>query len=510
MPAYAVIGAQWGDEGKGKIVDYLGDNIQVLNPELKTKKSVAADIVVRANGGNNAGHTLWNPLGEFRLHLAPGGIVNPRVQIAVIGPGVVIDLNTLDAELKTIMDTLGVSLEDLLAKLFISTKAQIVFSGHIMEDFMHEVHRAIDAKQFRGEKDFKVGLSDIQQGIGTTGRGIGPSYADKSGRFGLRIEDLFDQKKFTSKFILAWNRKVRLLESFYLSRKEVSEEVKQEARKMLGKYVTEKDRLLELGEKFRGSFRNVERMLYEANRESKHILFEGAQGFHLDIDHGTYPYVTSSNCGIAGLSNAGITRFNEVIGVFKAYCTRVGSGDLTTEMIDDDDAQYAKLIREVAHEYGVTTGRPRRIGWLDLAALRHSVILNGITSSAITRLDIFDDIDFGPKKLVKVGVGYNCAHLAEERERQQKNFPQVSDLYCDDFDHYRQNGGVEPVYEELKSWGPVPVGSGHAKVHGQRSIRDLPQRAREYIARAEKFQGVPIRIISTGPKRDDTIIVAIK
>jgi len=513
MPAYAVIGGQWGDEGKGKVVDYLADNIQALNPALNPKISTAADAVVRANGGNNAGHTIWNPLGEFKLHLVPAGIVNPRVRISIIGPGVVIDPYTIDrehenpelrGEFQIIRDMLGVPIEDFVKLVRFSNKAHLVFQWHIAEDFCQEVLRAIETRRDQGEKDFMLALTDIES-LGTTRRGIGPAYADKYSRFGIRIEDLLrDERKIINQLTLAWDRKVRMLERFYLDRREISLEIKNEAWRILGNFKAIQEKIFEFREKFHECFANVERMLYEANRAGQNILFEGAQGFLLDIEHGTYPYVTSSNCGIAGLYDCGITKFDEIIGVFKAYCTRVGNGELTTEMIDDEDVKIAEAIREVAQEYGATTGRARRIGWFDAAAARHSAMLNGMTGFAMTRADIFDSVDLGSAKKIKIGIGYSCNHNGPWK---QKDFPSLSDIYCGDFDHWRQDSKVDLAYEVMQSWGPIPVGSRRKRVFDARDFQDLPFAARAYIRRIKKLIGIPVRIISTGPKRDQTIIL---
>lgn len=522
MPAYAVIGGQWGDEGKGKIVDYCAENMQVLNPNLNPKISTAADIVARCSGGNNAGHTVWNPFGEFKLHLVPCGIANPRVGLVIISAGVVVHPETIDTEHETpekrgefqvVRDRLGVSLEEFIKRVKISTKAHLVFSWHIAEDFCQEVLRAIEARQRRGEKDFQLHLSDIT-GLGTTLRGIGPAYTDKSARFGIRVEDLLISRNeqnakiaLTSKLVMAWNRKVQLINKFYLDRKEVSQEIKHEAWRLLGDFNALRDKILEFREKFQGCFSNTERILYEAKRAGKNILLEGAQGALIDIDHGTYPFVTSSNCGIAGLYTSGVTKLDGILGVYKAYCTRVGSGDLTTEMFDDDE-EIAELIRKQAWEYGVTTGRARRIGWFDAAAARHSAMLNGMTALVITRADILDSVDLGSvngnKRGIKIGIGYNCNHNGPWKD---KNFPNPKEIYCDDFDHWRQDVTIEPVYEEMPSWGPVPIGSGRKGVFNAQKFNELPAQAQAYLRRIEELVRVPLRIVSTGPKRDQTIIL---
>ncbi len=490
MPAYAVIGGQWGDEGKGKVVDYCASDARVLNPEIKSKKAVPVDIVVRFNGGNNAGHTVFNPAGEFKLHLVPCGIAIPGVELNIIGPGCAVDPVALVDELETTSRILGVPVEDLLERLMVSPKTHLVFPWHIAEDMALEI------------------LRDNLE-IGTTKRGMGPVFADKALRIGFRVGEVLDTKVFSDNFASAWKKKAEQFNNFYLDyivdALNLPKQDEQDLRHKLvlafqggyekGFYKKILDQVIAFAEKFRKRIQNVEYLLQEANAQGKNILFEGAQGALLDIDHGTYPYVTSSHCGISAAYGSGIDRFDKVIGVFKfPYCTRVGGGPFPSEM-RDEDAETAVHIRDIANEYGVTTGRPRRIGWFDYTAAKYSLMINGATHLALTRLDIFDE-----EKTIKVGVGYDCMHNGFAAG---KAMPQVNDLYCQDFNHVMQNGEVRAVLAERDGWA-----DRGGKVHGKRRFANLPQEAQKLCLETEEKTGMPILLVSTGAKRQETIVMS--
>jgi len=420
-----VIGTQWGDEGKGKIVDWLTDRAQG---------------VVRFQGGHNAGHTLVIGGKKTVLHLIPSGILRGNVD-CFIGNGVVLSPQALLSEIDE-LEAGGV--RGVVARLSISEACPLILPYHGALD------RAREAK--RGERK-----------IGTTGRGIGPAYEDKVARRALRLQDLLNPERFAKKL-------EELLEfhNFVLEHFHKCEKV--DFKKTLDETLALAPRLVPL-------VADVPRALYHANRAGKNLLFEGAQGALLDIDHGTYPYVTSSNC-VAGAAAAGAgigpMHLHYVLGITKAYSTRVGEGPFPTELSDD----IGERLRQRGKEFGATTGRPRRTGWFDAAALKRSIQLNGVSGLCITKLDVLD----GAESL-KICVGYDMEG-------------KLSDIL--------PVGAEElalcvPVYEEMPGWRESTVG---VRTHGK-----LPKAARDYLAKIESLTGVPIDLISTGPERDETIVM---
>jgi len=414
MPVNIVIGAQWGDEGKGKIVDYL---------------SQKTDFVVRFNGGPNAGHTVINEYGNFRLHLVPSGIFNKRV-VSIIGNGVAIDPKILIKEINHLKEN-GVSCDNLK----LSDKAHLILPWHILRDELEERKRGANE-------------------IGTTKRGIGPAFSDKIGRFGLRMGDFLDEKKFKEKFFFAYQRENDLLE-----------------KKLNLPLDVLLEEMLSFGSFLRPYISQTEFILWEAISKKKNILLEGSQGTLLDIDFGTYPDVTSSGCIAASASQgSGIPpkKINEVIGVVKAYTTRVGGGKqpFPTEM----KGEFVSDFRKRNQEYGTTTGRPRRCGWLDAVLLRYAAKINGFTSLALTRLDSLTGIE-----KINVCVDYEA----------EFSISRLSE--------------AQPVYTELTGWNDFPKGC--------RKFSDLPKESRLYVKKIEELVGVPIKFISTGPKREEIIVL---
>ena len=423
MPAFGIIGAQWGDEGKGKVVDFLSER---------------ADIVVRFSGGNNAGHTVINEKGEFALHLVPAGIFRSHVD-AVIGPGVVVDPGSLLQEL----DDLGSRGVD-TSRLLVSDHAHVVMPYHILLDRLEE--------ESRGEA-----------AIGTTGRGIGPAYADKTSREGIRIGDLLDEAFLSKRLEGVVRQKSNLLTKLYGAGPIDFDELYAQC--------------LEYGARLRPYVVSVEQRVGEALANGARVVLEGAQGAMLDVDHGTYPFVTSSSVSIGGAcTGLGIppSEIRSIIGVFKAYSTRVGAGPFTTELTDE----IGEDIRERAREYGATTGRPRRVGWFDALAARYSTTINGFTSAVLTRLDVLDGMP-----LVKLCVGY------EADGKRLDHFPSQPGLL----------ERATPIYEEVPGWTEPTAGAT--------DIRQLPAQALAYVKRVEQLIGCPIDLISTGPKRDESITV---
>ena len=423
MPAYAVIGGQWGDEGKGKVIDYLAGDV---------------DSVVRYAGGNNAGHTVVNAAGTFQLHLVPSGICWPEVD-GIIGNGVVVDPDVLLDELNTLaargIDT---------GRLFISERAHVIMPYHILLDALEE--------QARGDA-----------AIGTTGRGIGPAYVDKTGRSGVRLGDLLDWDNFAPRLRELLDSKNRIISRIYEAEPLAYDAVLEQAQGW--------------AERLRPFIRPTEQLVQDRLAEGKRVLLEGAQGTLLDLDHGSYPYVTSSSpsiggaCTGLGLNPMAITG---ALGVFKAYSTRVGSGPMPSEIEGD----FAEEIRQIAQEYGATTGRPRRIGWFDGVAARYSQLVNGFTGLVLTRLDILDGFE-----TVRLCVGYRAG--GEKIDR----FPANTALLA----------RCEPVYQELPGWGQPTAGATQ--------LNQLPENARAYVRRIEELVGCRVQIISTGPSRDETIQV---
>ncbi|MBI4201733.1 MAG: adenylosuccinate synthase [Chloroflexi bacterium] len=425
MPGYAVIGGQWGDEGKGKIVDFLSQDTQ---------------YVVRYSGGNNAGHTVINKLGQFALHLVPAGIFWPKVT-CVIGNGVVVDPGVLLEEIAT-LEKAGVN----TSRLLISDRAHLIMPYHVALDQLEERAKG-------------------SQAIGTTGKGVGPAYMDKVGRVGIRVGELLDvdnEEVFLPHLDHVLKQKNAIITKVYGGEPFSLAEIYQKC--------------LEWGDLLRPYIQPTEMVLQEAIASGDNVLIEGAQGAMLDIDHGTYPYVTSSSPSIGGAyTGLGIPPQSIAgsLGVFKAYTTRVGGGPLVTEL---NDATGDK-IRELAWEYGATTGRPRRVGWFDGVAARYSANLNGFTSIVLTRLDVLDGFPS-----VKVCVGYQLDGKVVDR------IPSNVAILA----------RCQPVYEEFEGWDQ-PTASAT-------EMEKLPPNALKYVHRLEELIGVPIDLISTGPRREETIV----
>jgi adenylosuccinate synthase len=424
MSCVVVVGTQWGDEGKGKVVDLL------------TRQ---AHVVVRFQGGNNAGHTLVVGDEKFILHLIPSGILHDDKQ-CLIGNGVVVDLEVLQQEILALQKR-GISVSP--KNLGISQRAQLILPFHKQLDLAREAQKG-------------------QASIGTTGRGIGPCYEDKVARIGIRVIDLLDPVVFAEKVKTNLQEKNFLFEHFLkvspIDPQEIIESYKPLA-EFIHPYVTD-----------------VSIRIDQALSENKKILFEGAQGTHLDIDHGTYPFVTSSN-PVAGSvchgSGIGPTKIHSVVGIVKAYTTRVGAGPFPTELTDE----VGLTLRERGGEYGATTGRPRRCGWLDLVILKDSARLNGLTWLAITKLDVLT----GQKK-IQICTGYS-----HENQR-LTNVPA----------HLKTLEACQPIYEEWEGW--------LEPIEGIRKREDLPPAAQNYLNRIEELVKVPIGIISVGPDREATLM----
>jgi len=419
MMNLAVLGAQWGDEGKGKIVD-------LLTPRF--------DIVARYQGGHNAGHTVYVNGTKFVLRLIPSGILHPDV-VCVIGNGVVVDPQALFSELDELTRN-GINVKN---RLFVSDKAHLILPYHRDLDLLSEARR--------GERK-----------IGTTSRGIGPAYEDKIGRRGIRAGDLADPKALEHNVRANVEARNRLVQDSHMDWQPVLQQ------------------LLESGARLLPIVRDVSLMLAEAMRAGQAILFEGAQGTLLDIDHGTYPYVTSSNATIGGVCTGlgvGPRAIGAVLGVVKAYTTRVGEGPLPTELTGD----MGNRLRDSGNEYGAVTGRPRRCGWYDAVAVRYGVRINGLDALALTKLDVLDGLE-----RIDICTAYRCG------SRTLTEFP--SDL--------SQLAACEPIYESMPGWD--------TPTRGARRFADLPENARRYIARLEQVSGVPAAIVSTGSDREDTIL----
>ncbi|MFQ5554759.1 MAG: adenylosuccinate synthase [Acidimicrobiia bacterium] len=422
MPATVVIGAQWGDEGKGKITDHLSES---------------ADVVVRYQGGNNAGHTIVVGDEKFALTLIPSGVLYPNVT-PVIANGCVVDPVVLLEEMVTLRSR-GID----------PSRVRISGNAHLIMPY----HRKIDAVMER-----YLG----RQQIGTTRRGIGPAYMDKFSRHGIRVQDLFDQKIFLEKLEIALKDKNKLLTKVYnqlpMDPAPIAEEYLRLAAE-LGPHVADTSLLV-----------------WEAIASGANVLFEGAQGTLLDIDHGTYPFVTSSN-PIAGGACTGVGigpgSIGEVIGVTKAYISRVGSGPFPTELHDE----VGDRMIEIGGEFGTVTGRRRRCGWLDAVALRYAVRVNGITKIALTKLDILSHFD-----TLRVSLAYDSPG------ERHSHFPRQQRVLYD----------CRPVYEDLPGWS--------TDISGVRTFEDLPAEARSYVEYVEHLAGVPVGIVSVGPSRSATLI----
>ena len=423
MPAYGVIGGQWGDEGKGKVIDYLAGEV---------------DCVVRYAGGNNAGHTVVNDQGKFQLHLVPSGICWPGVY-GIIGNGVVVDPDVLLDELGE-LSARGID----TSKLYVSERAHLIMPYHVLLDNLEEQARGASA-------------------LGTTGRGVGPAYVDKTARAGIRASDLLDWDALVPRLERTLEAKNALFTKIYGVEALALEDMLAKCRKWtdgLGSRV-----------------RPTEEIIRDLLADNKSILLEGAQGTLLDIDHGSYPYVTSSSPSIGGAcTGLGLNpqAIAGVLGVFKAYSTRVGGGPMPSEM----HGKVADNLREKAQEYGTTTGRPRRVGWFDAVAGRYSQLLNGFTGMVVTRLDILDGFPS-----VKVCVGYKADGQDVERFPANTNFL----------------ARCQPVYQELPGWDRPTAGAT--------SLSQLPENAIAYVRRIEELVGCRVQIISTGPSRAETIVV---
>jgi len=422
MPAYAVIGGQWGDEGKGKIIDYLAGSV---------------DAVVRYAGGNNAGHTVVNDKGTFVLHLIPSGICWPGVY-GIIGNGVVVNPDVMLDELNMLnsrdIDT---------SRVYVSERAHVIMPYHIVQDRLEEEARGSSA-------------------IGTTGQGVGPAYVDKVSRTGIRVGDLLDGEGLVPKVERTLTFKNALFSKIYGSECLSVDDVLSKCR--------------DWAEWLRPHVQPTEQLVHDLMAQGQNLLLEGAQGTLLDIDHGSYPYVTSSSSSVGGAcTGLGLNpqSISGVLGVFKAYSTRVGSGPMPSELF----GEAADNLREKAHEYGTTTGRPRRIGWFDAIAGKYSCLVNGFTGLVLTRLDILDGLPS-----VKICVGYEVDGKALDR------FPSNTNLLEQ----------CQPVYEELPGWDE-PTAS-------LTRFEQLPDNALCYVKRIEELVGCETQIISTGPRREETIL----
>jgi len=423
MASVVVVGSQWGDEGKGKITDYLSEN---------------AEVVARYQGGNNAGHTIKFNGETFKLHLIPSGIFY-RKKICVIGNGMVIDPKALVEELEYLHNR-NISTDN----LYISNRAHVILPYHIKLDQVEEEAKA-------------------ENKIGTTKKGIGPAYMDKAARVGIRIVDILDKDIFKEKLSRNLQEKNRLFEKIYETGGFTLEEIL--------------DEYYEYGQQIKQYVCDTSVVLNNAIDEGRRVLFEGAQGVMLDIDQGTYPFVTSSNPVAGGVtigSGVGPTKIDHVVGVAKAYTTRVGDGPFPTELMDEIGEQ----IREVGREYGTTTGRPRRVGWFDSVVVRHARRVSGITDLSLNSIDVLTGIE-----TVKICVAYKYKdNIIEE-------FPASLKVLSE----------CEPVYEELPGWTE--------DITGCRTLDELPENARHYVERVSQLTGIPLSIFSVGPDRTQTNLV---
>ena len=422
MPGLVLLGAQWGDEGKGKITDILGEQ---------------ADYVVRYQGGNNAGHTVVVNGEEFKLRLTPSGIISNHAT-CVIGNGVVVDLRVLIKELNYLKEK-GVD----VSYLKISDRCHLIMPYHIKQDECEEIAKG-DNK------------------IGTTKNGIGPCYMDKSARIGLRMGDLLDKDYFIQRLEAAVANKNNLLGKLY------------GAEPFDAKIIA--DEYLALAEPIMGCICDTSWLLNEAYREGKKIVFEGAQGTLLDVDHGTYPFVTSSN-PVAGFAcvgaGVGPKCIDGVLGIIKSYTTRVGAGPFPTELNDEN----GYLMAERGHEFGTVTGRARRCGWLDMCVVNYAVRLSGLTALALMKLDILDTM-----AEIKICTGYRLHGQVVH------NFPGRLD----------ELEACEPVYEILPGWQEDTTACTR--------FEQLPEAAKKYVRRVEELAGIPVKIVAVGPGREQTII----
>jgi adenylosuccinate synthase len=422
MPTVIVVGAQWGDEGKGKIVDFLSEK---------------ADVIARYQGGHNAGHTVVINDEKFILHLVPSGILHSG-KTCIIGNGVVVDPAALIEEI----DGLKKRGVDVGRNLMLSNNAHLIMPYHMILDR--------ECERLRGSKN-----------IGTTGRGIGPAYCDKIARTGIRVGDLLSPQVFREKLQSNLFTINFLLENLYKVQRLDASAIHNE--------------YMEYAEKLKEYIADTDIFINAMIAQKKPTLLEGAQGTLLDVDHGTYPYVTSSNAVAGGACTGlgiGPVSISNVLGVVKAYTTRVGSGPFPTEMHD----ATGEMLRERGGEYGATTGRPRRCGWLDTVILKHSIRINGLTGIALTKLDVLDTL-----KVIKICTGYRY------RGNTYTEFPKELNIL----------EGCEPVYEELKGWETNTIGITE--------FRELPKAAQKYIKRISRLLAVKIQMISTGQRRNEII-----
>ena len=423
MTGVVVIGSQWGDEGKGKIVDWL---------------SSQADVVIRFQGGHNAGHTLVIDGETYKLNILPSGILRSEKK-SIIGNGVVLDLSSLINEIDKLTER-GVKISP--ENLYISDRATIILPLHQYLDELRENNNLIK--------------------IGTTKRGIGPAYEDKVARRALRLCDLFDKSKLFHKVEILLNHHNALLRGFNKKEYDINEVVED---------------IYKLGQKVKPFAKTINELSNEIDNENQHILFEGAQGFLLDIDHGTYPYVTSSNVHASYASiGSGLSPklINHILGITKAYTTRVGNGPFPTEQ----DNEIGNKLGEIGHEFGTVTSRKRRCGWFDAVLVRQALVQSGVTGIALTKIDVLDSFDE-----IKICVGYKLG------DQKLDYFPSSEDDQLN----------VEPIYESFEGW--------KSKTTGINSFEDLPILAQNYINRIVELTGTKIDLISTSPKREDTILI---
>ena len=430
MPIVVVVGGQWGDEGKGRIVDLLARK---------------ARVVARYSAGNNAGHTIVNERGEFKLHLVPAGIFYPD-KTCVIGNGVAVDPEELLSEIDH-LEARGVN----TGRLVLSDRAQVVMPWHKVLDQLDEAMRGDAA-------------------IGTTGKGIGPCFIDKVARRGIRVADLLRVEDLYPRVKTALDYQNRVIAGVYGGQPLDADDIC--------------DRYREYGQRLAKYVGDVQTIVIDAHRRGEYVLLEGAQGSLLDLDHGTYPYVTSSvpssSSSGAGLGvGVGPTDISRVVGVFKSYQTRVGNGPFPTELFDETATQLRDHGKEDGRaEYGTTTGRPRRIGWLDSVAARYSVRFNGLAAVALTRLDVLDGL-----KSIKICTGYDLdGEILETLPARESVLNRV-----------------RPIYEELPGW--------ETPTTGIRNFDDLPRQAQAFIRRVEALLECPVDLISVGPEREQAIIV---
>ncbi len=423
MSSVVVVGTQWGDEGKGKITDFLSEN---------------AEVIARYQGGNNAGHTIKFNGETYKLHLIPSGIFY-KDKISVIGNGMVVDPKALIAELAYLHDR-GVSTDNLR----ISNRAHVILPYHLKLDEVEEERKGANK-------------------IGTTKKGIGPAYMDKAARIGIRIADLLDREVFEEKLTRNLEEKNRMLEKFYETEGFTLDDFFEE--------------YYEYGQQIKKYVCDTSVVLNDALDEGRRVLFEGAQGVMLEIDQGTYPFVTSSNPVAGGVTigaGVGPSKINHVVGVCKAYTTRVGDGPFPTELHDEIGDQ----IREVGREYGTTTGRPRRVGWFDSVVVRHARRVSGMTDLSLNSIDVLTGIE-----TLKICVAYRYkGEIMEE-------FPASLKVLAE----------CEPVYEELPGWTE--------DITGAKTLSDLPTNARTYLERVSQLTGIPLSIFSVGPDRNQTNVL---